>query len=469
MRVPLRSLRVQLAIWLLLPLLLLLALDAWLTYQRAQAAADAAFDRMLLSSARAVAEGVSAHNGQIDVDIPYFALQMFEVNAEGKVFYRVSTLAGRQLTGYEDLPVPPASMRQGYTPHFYNAEYRGTLVRMVALRLPLRDLYTMASADVWVQVAETPESRQELARGILFGALGQEAMLVLLVLAIVLLSVGRGLRPLQRLSALMAARSEADLTPLSDAGLQSELKPLVEALNQYIMRIQRMLAARRRFFADAAHQLKTPLAVMQAQAELALRERDTDQVHGQVRLLLTALRHASHGVRQLLSLSRLEPDSGHLVALEPVDLSAVARATALDLAPIAWRRNVELAFEQRGEAQVDGQAALLQEMISNLIDNASRYAAGESEDAPARVIVEVGAEPAPYLAVIDHGPGIPATEHDKVFQRFYRVAGTLPEGTGLGLPIVREIARLHGAEVELDETAGGGLTVRVRFPAQVKG
>jgi two-component system sensor histidine kinase TctE len=464
-----RSLRLHLVVWLLLPLLVLLVLDAWLTYQRALGAANAAFDRMLFTSARAIAEGVSAHDGQIQVDIPYFALEMFEANAEGRVFYRVSEENGRQLTGYQDLPLPPTSHKDDFKARYYDLEYRGETLRVVALRQTVRDLVTMQNSVVWVQVAETPESRRELAKGILLGAIGQEAVLVLLVLVIVLVAVGRGLRPLQRLSERVAARDEADLTPLAADELQSELKPLGDALNQYISRIQRMLAARRRFFADAAHQLKTPLAVMQAQAELALRERDIGTLHDELRQMLGTLRQASHGVHQLLSHSRLEPDSGHVAELKPVDLVALARDAALEWAPVARRQGIDLGFEQDGEITINGQAGLLLEMIGNLIDNAIRYTSTGDASELCQVTVRVIGGAAPRLEVIDNGPGVPAAERDKVFLRFYRVAGTQADGTGLGLPIVREIARLHGAEVELDDTPGGGLTVRVVFPAEAAG
>ncbi|AXK38990.1 sensor histidine kinase [Crenobacter cavernae] len=460
-----RSLRLHLALWLLLPLLGLLALDAWLTYKRARDAANTAFDRMLFTSARAIAEGVSAHEGKTDVDIPYFALEMFETNAEGRVFYRVSEENGRPLTGYPDLPLPRFTSKHDFKPVYTDIEYRGETLRMVILRLAVRDLYTMRDSIVWVQVAETPESRRELAKGILLGALRQEALLVLLVLIIVRVALGRGLRPLRRLSERVAAREEDDLTPLEAGELQSELKPLVDALNLYIARIQRMLAARRRFFADAAHQLKTPLAVMQAQAELALREPEIGAVHDGVRQILGTLHQTSHGVQQLLSHSRLEPDSGLVAELKPVDLVALARDAALEWAPVARRNGIDLGFEQEGEVTVEGQPGLLLEMIGNLIDNAIRYAAAGANDKLRHVTVRVEAGPAPRLVVIDNGPGIPAAERGKVFLRFYRVAGTQADGTGLGLPIVREIARLHNADVELDDTPGGGLTVSVVFPA----
>ncbi|WP_137936287.1 sensor histidine kinase [Chitinivorax sp. B] len=453
------SLRLHLLVWLFVPLLALLGLDAWFTYQRAMSAANVAFDRMLYSSARAISEGVRVQDGDIVVDIPYFALEMFEANAEGRVFYRVSEDNGRQLTGYQDLPRPAVANAEFYRPWYADVPYRDETIRLLSIRQPVYDLLTARNRIVWVQVGETPESRRELARDILIGAIQQEAILIVLALAIVLVATNRGLRPLRRLSRQVARREEGDLSPIDERELQTELKPLVEALNQYMARQSRMLTARRRFFVDAAHQLKTPLAVMQAQAELALREETIPTVHLQVRQLLTTLGHASHGVKQLLSLSRLEPDSGLVTKLQPVDLVMLAREVAMEWVPVARRWQVDLGFECDGEVIVSGQPGLLHELIGNLVDNAIRYAGSGKH-----VTVRVSATPQPCLAVVDDGPGVPATERENVFKRFYRVAGVSVEGSGLGLPIVNEIARLHDADVDLTDTPGGGLTVIIYFP-----
>ncbi|WP_051710560.1 sensor histidine kinase [Andreprevotia chitinilytica] len=459
-----RSLRLSLSIWLLVPLLVLLALDAWLTYQRALHAANVAFDRTLFTSAKSIAEGVQLRNGQIQVDIPYLALEIFEANSQGRVFYRVAEDGGKLLTGYANLPQPKHPERVvSYQPVYYDAQYQGDTLRLIAMRLSVRDVATAQTRQVWVQVAETPELRRELAREILIGALLQEGLLILLAFVIVMLAISRGLRPLRKLSERVSARDEDDLSPLDESELRAELKPLVEALNQYVARIERMLTARRRFFADAAHQLKTPLAVMQAQAELALREDASPAVQGQLRGLLNTVKQASHGVKQLLSLSRLEPDSGSVVVLQPIELATVARDVALEWAPVARRKGVDLGFEQQATPMVEGKTELLQELIGNLVDNAIRYA-GYGKQITVRVEQDGDT---PMLKVIDNGPGIPPDEHDRVFLRFYRIPGMQVEGSGLGLAIVREIARQHGANLRLADTPGGGLTVELRFTGQV--
>ncbi|UXY17154.1 sensor histidine kinase [Chitiniphilus purpureus] len=455
-----RSLRLHLILWLLPALLCLLALDAVLTYRRATSAANVAFDRTLFSSAKAIAEGIRVREGQITVDIPYLALEIFESNAEGRIYYKVSEDKGRYLTGYEDLPPPPRRDLRFYRPVYYEADYREVPLRLIALRQPVHDVASGTTRVVWVQVGETPELRRDLAREILIGALQQEALLVALALLIVLIATHRGLAPLRLLSAQVAARADNDLSPVTVTQLPSELGPLVDALNQYVTRMGRMLGARRRFFVDAAHQLKTPLAILRAQTQMALREHDPDDIRRGLLDMEETLTHASRGVQQLLSLARLEPDSGYDVALEAVDLAALVRELALDWAPVALSAGIELGYEGPQQQFIQGRRELLQEMISNLIDNALRYSGGGT------VLLAVAQdEDGVVLQVIDQGQGVPLDEVDSLFKRFYRGPAPKGEGSGLGLAIVREIAHRHGGDATLEATAGGGLTVTLRFPS----
>ncbi|AOJ78104.1 sensor histidine kinase [Burkholderia ubonensis] len=462
------NLRMQVALWLLLPLLGLLALDSWLTYQRAMNAAHVAFDRTLSSSLKSIREGVRLNQGEVEVDLPYLALEMLESSDGGKIFYLIREDGGRAVTGYPDLPLPQgrdegrdAGDGALFVTRYYDAVYRGERLRMAALRLPVHDVPSAQSRIVWVMVGETIEARQALAREILMGSLLQEGLLVVLALGIVWLGVGRGLRPLNRLSATVAARAEDDPTPLDTGGMPSELAPLVDSINQYIGRTQRMQVARRRFFADAAHQLKTPLAAVQAGVELALRPAEQPRVNVHLRRVNGAVRQAAKIVQQLLSLSRLDADSGHAVAHQPVALHRLARSVTLDWSPVARARDIDLGFEHEADVGVLGQSDLLGEMVGNLIDNAIRYA---GDRAVITVRVSRDGEHA-RLDVIDNGPGIPAEERDAVFERFHRGSKTQTvEGTGLGLSIVREIARVHRGSVTLADADGGGLIVTVWLP-----
>ncbi|MFM0555922.1 sensor histidine kinase N-terminal domain-containing protein [Paraburkholderia sediminicola] len=463
------NLRARIALWLLLPLLLLLALDAWLTYQRAMNAAHAAFDRTLEFSLRSIRDGIRLRDGEIEVDLPYLALEMFESNGGGNIYYQIREESGRVVTGYPDLPDPGKVPGEPYSMRFYDDVFRGRPLRIAMLRLPVHDVPSAQTRVVLVRVGETIEQRQALAREILTGSLQQEGLLVVLALGIVWLGVARGLRPLNRLSAKVAARAEDDPTPLDTVGLPSEVAPLVDSINQYIGRTQLMQSSRRRFFNDAAHQLKTPLAVIQAESELALRDIDVVEesaggnrrqgVH--LRRLNRAVQQAVRIVQQLLSLSRLDADSGYTVKHAAVPLHKVARSVTLDWSPVARSRGIDLGFEQDVRVDVMGQIDLLGELVGNLIDNAIRYA-GDGAVITVRVARE--GEQA-LLQVIDNGPGIAAGERDAVFERFYRSEATQAvEGSGLGLSIVREIARVHGAQVALTDALGGGLVVSVLFP-----
>lgn len=471
------NLRIRVALWLLLPLLVLLALDAWLTYQRAMSAAHAAFDRTLEFSLRSIRDGIRLRDGQIEVDLPYLALEMFESNGGGNIYYQIREEGGRVVTGYPDLPQGGKAPAEPYSVQFYDDLFRGRPLRIAMLRLPVHDVPSAQTRVVQVRVGETIEQRQALAREILTGSLQQEFLLVVLALGIVWLGVARGLRPLNRLSAKVSARAEDDPTPLDTFGLPSEVAPLVDSINQYIGRTQLMQLSRRRFFTDAAHQLKTPLAVIQAESELALRDVDSDSdgessevsaggnrrqgVH--LRRLNRAVQQAGHIVQQLLSLSRLDADSGYPVTHAAVPLHKVARSVTLDWSPVARSRGIDLGFEQALRVDVMGQTDLLAELVGNLIDNAIRYS-GDG----AVITVRVAAEAAqPLLQVIDNGPGIAVGERDAVFERFYRSETTQAvEGNGLGLSIVREIARVHGALIALSDAPGGGLVVSVLFPAR---
>ena len=457
------SLRWQLSLWLLLPLLGLLALDAWLTDRRAMAAAHEAFDRTLAASLKAMREGISLRDGRVEVEVPYLALEVFDAEAGSRIYYEIRDETGATITGYPALPMPTQPVRALYRTQFYDAAYRGEPVRMAAMPLPLHDVRSARTQLVWVLVAETTEPRAQLAKHILMGSLLQELMLVSLALAIVWFGVRRGLRPLHRLSEAMSARGPDDLQPLDAATLPVETQPLVNAVNQYVARLQRMVEGRKRFFADAAHQLKTPLAIIQAESELALRERDVAGAQAHLARLNGSVQQAAKEVEQLLSLSRLEPDSGYAPTLHRLQLGTLAQAVALDWAPLARRDGVDLGFEadvvEAGDAQdeIDGQPELLQELLGNLIDNAVRYAGAGS-----MVTVRMRGT---RLQVEDNGPGIAPQDREAVFQRFYRgEASAARAGSGLGLSIVREIARLHGAAVVLGDTPGGGLTVALHFP-----
>lgn len=466
------SLRGQLLRWLILPLVALVALNAVSLYRDALDAADVAYDRSLLASTRALAERVSVRDGKVVANVPYVALDSFETDTLGRIYYKVTGLQGEAVSGYEDLPpVPKEVPRSDLYPalvRFYHADYNGEPVRIAALLQPVYDDSMRGIA--LIQVGETLDARNALSRRILVGTLLRQALLVLAVASLVWFAVRLVLRPLMRLKNEVETRALSDLSNIDEALVHKEVRPLVAAMNGTMARMQDLIASQRRFIADASHQLRTPLAVLKTQAELALRENDAAAMRAIVGSIAGTTDSAIHLANRLLTLARIEHGSGS-ADKGPVSLAAVASQVGLELALPAVTRGIDLALEaaQGEDSTVNGQELLLHELVANLVDNAIRYTPPGGS-----VLLRVGRHLGHHgggvlLEVQDSGPGIAEAEYDKVFMPFYRAQATLdanPGGTGLGLAIVRDIATLHGATLALAPGAAGrGLKVSVLFPA----
>ena len=281
-----------------------------------------------------------------------------------------------------------------------------------------------------------------------------------LVVALIFLTVARELRPLVGLAHAVGGRTPEALDPIPATDVPAEVRPLVDALNDLLARLRAALAAQRDFVADAAHELRTPLAALQLQAGLIERSTDTDERLAAINELKAGVARAAHTVRQLLTLARNEPGA-HERASVPVALGELLRQGVASHAILADSRQIDLgATDLDPAAAVSGDAEALASLVDNLLANAIAHAPSGG-----RVDVACGVgDGRPWLTVSDNGPGIPPDERERVFDRFYRRSGAATGGTGLGLAIVATIARRHGAEVALTDTAGGGLTVRVIFP-----
>jgi two-component system sensor histidine kinase TctE len=465
---PLGSLRNQLLRWLIVPLVALVALNSVSLYRDALEAADTAYDRSLLASTRALAERVSVRDGKVVADVPYVALDSFETDTLGRIYYKVTGLHGETVSGYDDLPAVPKKVpRSELYPalvRFYHADYNGEPVRIAALLQPVYDDSMRGIA--LIQVGETLDARRALSRRILVNTLLRQALLVLAVATLVWFAVRLVLRPLMRLKNEVETRALSDLSDVDQALVHKEVRPLVAAMNGTMARMQGLIASQRRFIADASHQLRTPLTVLKTQAELALRENDPAAMQAIVRSIAATTDSTVHLANRLLTLARIEHGSGSAHTV-PVSLAALARQVGLELALPAVQKGLDLALEADADddTMVDGQELLLHELVSNLADNAIRYTPHGGS-----VLLRVrrlGSEV--LLEVQDSGPGIAPAEYDKVFMPFYRAQAALdvnPGGTGLGLAIVRDIATLHGAGLALDHAEDGpGLKVGVTFAA----
>jgi two-component system sensor histidine kinase TctE len=444
------SLRLQLLAWVVLPLAGLAAINLWTSHGNALATADLVTDRMLMASARAIAEQVAVKDGVLDATIPPAAIEMFDTGDRDRVYYHVETAGGRLLTGYPDLPkaTQRGSIETGFREHRLRLATLGHAV-----------IGAGKDSPITVTVGVTLAGHDAMVRRLWLSAFGQQLALVVIAGVFVLLGLRRGLAPLLRLRDAVRSRSRSDLDPVEVSGAQTEIRPLIEALNAYMARVRAQMAAQRRFIANAAHQLRTPLALLSTQASYALRETVPDARHEALVALQASSGRLARLAEQLLTLSRAEPGSRRPRA-DRIDLTEAARQVLETHAPVAVGRNIDLGLEETGPVPVIGDGTMLREMIVNLVDNALRYSAPGSSVTVKLAAIDGEAQ----LTVADDGPGIPADEREHVFERFYRVAGTTEEGSGLGLAIVREVVENAAGRVTLGDGAAGGLIVEVRLP-----
>ncbi|OWW22908.1 sensor histidine kinase, partial [Noviherbaspirillum denitrificans] len=340
------SLRAQLLAWLIFPLAILVAIDAVTVYHASIEAADLAYDRSLLASTRALSERVSIVNGKVVANVPYVALDSFETDTLGRIYYKVTGIEGDFVSGYDDLPPLPknAQRSQAYPAlvYFYQAVYRGEPVRIAALYQPVYDDTIRGIA--LIQVGESLEARRDLSRKILFDTLLREALLVLAAAILVWFAVRFALRPLMRLTGDVEARKPTDLADFDPSLVHREVRPLVAAMNGYMARLQALIAGQRRFIADASHQLRTPLTVLKTQAELALRETDPKAMRDMVGGIAGTTDATVHLANRLLSLARAEHGAAE-GELQHVSLTGLARQVGLELAVEAVKKDIDLSFE----------------------------------------------------------------------------------------------------------------------------
>lgn len=453
-----RTLRRQLIAWLSVPLVVLWSVNIFVNYDIARQFVNLAYDRALLEVALDIGRNIKHVNNQSYVDLPDIALQMLQSRQSGTLRYLVTGPGGEYISGEPSFPKleETGSDRVSY----YDDVFVGHELRVVALRVPVQP--GSGKGAVLIQVGEHVTLRAEFARELLLRMVLPQGLLIFLAMFAVWYGVGRGLAPLSVLRREIERRSHRDLAPLPESTIPREVQPLIHAMNGLLERLSASIAAQQRFIADAAHQLRTPIAGLKTQTELALRLSPATDTQATLNQLHAATDRMTRLINQLLSLARAEPDAGRARETQRIELAELARETTTEWVPRALARNIDLGFEgPPGEAPIDGDPFLLREMLNNLLDNAIRYT-----QQGGRVTVRVSTRDGKIaLSVEDNGPGVPEAERERVFERFYRVLGTATEGCGLGLAIVREIALGHRAEITLAGGAGGaGTVVDVAFP-----
>jgi two-component system sensor histidine kinase TctE len=443
------SIRRRLLLFLISSAVLMVSGAAAVTYLVALQSANNAYDRSLLDPALDIADNVRLDAVGAHVDLPQKALEALVYDQVDKVIFQVRSADNTIIDGVSELPPPPHIELGNHT--FFDSTYHGEKIRVAALR---------SANGVFVQVGETLHKRNRLVWEILVSVLVSTIFIALGSIALAWFGVTRGLRPLEQLRIELMGRAPTDLRSLNESGTPIEIAPVVGAFNRLLGNLRDANTMQQRFLANAAHQLRTPLAGLQMHLELLIRRQLPADVRSELDRMHSATVRASRLATQLLALAKAESAPDKSREHEKIDLRTVADAAARDWAPRAFNRKIDLGFSL-DRAIILGDPLLLPEMVDNLIDNALRYT-----PAGGHVTVTTGCDgDVPFLTVVDNGPGIPPAERGKVLERFYRVAGTAGEGSGLGLAIVREVVDRHGAELKIDACDDhGGTRVRITFP-----
>jgi two-component system sensor histidine kinase TctE len=481
-----RSLFGEILDWMLAPLLLLWPMSVALTWLVAQSIANRPFDRDLSEMARTIARQVVVERGSagarsaVRLRLPELATEVLRADDADHVYFQVLGARGEFIAGDRSVPVPDEVPAPAQELRYRDDEVQTDAVRVAYLWLPATGV--PGESPPLVQVAETLDKRSRLATEIIKGVIVPQFVVLPLAVLLVWFALARGIKPLNELQQRIRRRESHDLSPLAERDVPEEVAPLVSAINDLLARLDRSLSMQKHFLADAAHQLKTPLAGLRMQAELAQREIDAgEQDPRALKRSLQQIAHASqraaHMVNQLLAMARAE-DKESARPLQEVNLVRLARETVRDFVPRAMDKRIDLGYEgpddrQAVHGRLLGQPLLVRELIRNLVDNALQYTPNGGS-----VTVRVVDDPFGQVMVLqveDTGPGIPEAEREAVFRPFYRTLGTDVDGSGLGLAIVQEIAERHQATVAISDarprpaaapTAGPrpGALFTVRFP-----
>jgi two-component system sensor histidine kinase TctE len=436
--------------WMLAPLLLLWPMSIAITYLVAKSIANQPFDHALEDSVTVLAQQVRSVDGKIIKSLSGSARDILRADDIDNVYFQIQGPRGEHVDGDRDMPQPVLDDEDKTSAggvRFRNDNMHGTPVRIAFAYVQLERNDGSTPQLALVQVAETLEKRAQLANAIIKGVILPQFIVLPVVLALVWFALARGLSPLRQLQERIRARSSEDLSPIASNQVPEEITPLVRSLNEMLSRLSLTIDMQKRFIADAAHQMRTPLAGMRMQSELALRQTDKGEIHRSLEQLAKSSEAATRLVNQLLALARAENQQPAGSAMQPLDLGELARNVVQDWVQASFAHRIDLGYEAPLDAlTITGNPTMLRELLSNLIDNALRYTpAGGS------VTVRVRSDELEhaYLEVEDTGPGIAPAERERVFERFYRILGNTAEGSGLGLAIVREIAQQHSAEVDI--------------------
>lgn len=473
-----RSLFGEILDWMLAPLLLLWPMSIAITYLVAKSIANAPFDRALDDNASVLAQQVKVVEGRVALSLPMPARDMLRADDTDSIYFQVLGNRGELLAGEEDLPLPGEDDSPAIGPVLLrNDHMRGQEVRVAYTWVNVPGAHVNKQADAkgvpytqpaLVQVAETLDKRSQLANEIVKGVILPQFVILPIAVVLVWFGLSRGIRPLAELQKRIRLRRPDDLSAIEAHTAPEEIAPLLNSFNDLLQRLEQNVSAQKRFIADAAHQMKTPLAGLRMQAELALREQDPKNIQRSLHLLAHSTERATRLINQLLALAKAESEVDSAARFHEVDLNELVRSTVAEWIERAMPKAIDLGVELAPyPIKIMGSDLLLHELLSNLLDNALRYSPAKSI-----VTVRVGLDAATHKALLeveDNGPGIPHEERERVFERFYRVLNTntdgSTDGSGLGLAIVREITSQHDADIHICEPRQGqGTRFLLQFP-----
>lgn len=446
----------------MLPLVGAVAVDGWISHRNASAMASVVQDRLLLGSARIVAEQLRFEDGAFQEHIPPAALELFESGDVDRIYYRVTTASGQMVTGYGELAIPNVDLKPEI-PYFFDTSVRNLPTHAVAFLQPV--LTDQGVQSVLVEIAQTMRGHEQLTQSLWLHAMVQQLVILALVAVLILFGLQRGLQPLLRLRDAILARASGTFEPLRFGAIPSELAPLVDAINEDALRLDQYTRAQSIFIQNAAHQLRTPLTLLNTQVSYAVRATDGAVRAESLAAIRQTVQQSVRLVNQLLTLSAAEAHRPDETTESTIELDAVVRQVLEDLSGQAQAKGIDLGFEMAGSAPtVAGHPVALREIVMNLVDNAIRYTQ------PGGIVTSriAGSRSAVILVIEDNGPGIPVEERERVFERFYRIHDRDSGGCGLGLPIAVEFASRMGARVVLRTPVTGiGLAVEVTLTRAV--
>ncbi|MGR9086156.1 MAG: sensor histidine kinase N-terminal domain-containing protein [Gammaproteobacteria bacterium] len=456
MTTKIRSLKHELFLRLVIPLVSFVVIDSAMTYSLTLYHVDTAYDRWLLDSAKSLIQGIRVQNGKTVIELPPAALAIFKWDETDKTYFKIMTESAVVLAGDESIPDTVKKKVDWSRPVFFEDEMNDEPARIVAMRIDLEK----GRDQIFVYVAETMNKRRAMMRDIFLADLIPQILLILITVIYLFTGVKRGLQPLHALANAIAQRSPKDLNPIPETHVFLEVQILTNTINDLFKRLALAISSQQRFIANAAHQLRTPLAGLKLQAERALREQDLISMKPALLRIQECADRLSHMTTQLLVLARSEPIAGSY-DLTRVDLGAVVRDLCIEWVPKALHRKIELSYEgPERSIYIKGDSILLGELLNNLLDNAIAYGFEHGT-----ILVKLESAPSPSLIVEDDGPGIAEDELARIFERFYRIPGSQGSGCGLGLAIVKEIADLHKARISVTRAGEkSGTRIEMIFP-----